>query len=468
MKILKYLFILTFISLSYFWNSFANINLTVSPISYEIDTTTWSVITKNAILFNRSDKTYTIVTWKSDFESKDNQWNPRFVRKSELVYSWQELSSWINIDVPSFTIAPWERKDISFTITVPEDATPGWHYWAIFFKNANSETSAWSQININVDYWVLLLVKVDWEIITRWEVEETQINIKSNWDGWWWWLSKLEKDDCPIIDLTNSQYDWKCIDNFFDIFGDKNIKDNINKLDLDDPSKLNVDDFNIEFETLFINEWNTHLKPNWTIKLVDKNWNELKWIWKETIKNEDWTITWEKIVDYLPINDNWWNVLPWTNRNFTSEWKWFPYEGYDENWKKIIKYWTPEEYYTQKNIEENWFLMPRERVCEKINHEKITAYINIWYLNKDSENVEFSSAKDLYIDYKEKYVWLNPYFFLWSWLLLFFIFFFWLIFKKKKCRCIKCKKKIDKDMKICPYCWTKQDKCTKIDEKRSK
>jgi len=455
MKIIKYLIIMLLTLFTYIINVNAEINLTVSPIKYEIETNTWSVITKTATLFNRSNQTHTITTWKSDFESKDNTWNPSFVRKSELVFEWQQLSSWINIDTESFTIEPWEKKEITFTINVPENATPWWHYWAVFFKKNNSEQSSWSQININVDYWVLLLVKVDWEIITKWEIKDTVIT-NNSWWSWGWYYSSIEKDKCSMIDLTTSNYDKKCIDNFFD---DQEIKDDIEEINDWDNSEIEISDFNVNFETLFVNEWNTHLKPSWKIKLVDESGKEIKWIWKEVIKNDDWAIIWEKIVDYLPINDNWGNVLPSTKRNFESEWKWFPYEWYDETWKKIIKYWSPEEYYTRQNVEERWFLLPWERVNERINHEKIKALIDLSYINKDWEEVEFSSAKEFYVDYKEKYIWLNPYVIGWFISFILFIFFLWLIFKKKTFKCInkECRKKLEEDMKVCPYCWTKQD-----------
>lgn len=453
MKILRLIFTF-FIVLCIYWNAYAAINLTVSPINYEIDADPWEVVTKTATLFNRSDKTYSITTWKSDFQSVDSTWNPQFVRKSELVYSWQELSTWINIDTNSFIIWPWERKDITFTITIPNDATPWWHYWAVFFKNKNSELSTWNQVMINVDYWVLLLVKVSWEVITKWDVKDITINYDYSWFWPGGWKSNNVIDDCPVVDLTSSNYDWKCYDNIFEeLFSWEDTKD----LKLDENSNLELSNFDIQFDTLFVNDWNTHIKPNWTIKLVDGEWNQLKWIWKELIKDDAWTITWEKIVDYIPINDNWWNVLPWTERNFESEWKWFPYEWYDENWKKVIKYWTPSEYYTKQNIADSWYLMPRERICERLDTKKINAFINIWYINKDWENVEFTSAKEFTIDYKEKYIWLNPYFFIFWWFIIFFIFFLWLICRKKKKKCINCKKKIDKDMNICPYCWTKQD-----------
>ena len=467
MWFLKYILLFIVIISSYIWNVQANINLTVSPIKYEIETTTWSIIEKTAILYNWSDKIHTINTSKSNFISTDKTWNPHFIRQNEIVFPDQELASWITINTESFIIGPGEQKEISFTITVPEDATPWWHYWAVFFKNNNSENSSWWKISINVDYWVLLLVKVDGEIITQGDIKDTLITDKTTGSWWGGWYSDVKIDECKI-DLTSSKYDGKCIDDFFE---KEDLVKDIKKINLNEDSEITLNDFNINFETLFINEWNTHLKPSWTIKLVDTNWKEIKGIWKEIIKNDAWVIIWEKIVDYLPINDNWWNVLPGTDRNFESEWKGFPYEWYDETWKKIIKYWTPEEYYTKLNIEERWFLLPWERVNERVNHEKINAYIDLSYINKDWEKVEFNSAKEFYVDYKEEYIWLNPYVFIWAWSFLFLIYLIWLIFRKKKIKCINkdCKRKLEDDMKVCPYCGTKQkDKRFNINKKDKK
>jgi hypothetical protein len=447
MKILRYLIITLFI-ISWITQSFATIDFTVSPIKYEIDTHTWASITKSAILFNNSNQSYTITTWKSDFEATNNTWNPKFVRKSELVYSDQELASWITVSTWSFDIAANSKKEIIFTINVPNNATPGWHYWAVFFKRSTS--SSWAEVWINVDYWVLVLVNVEWEIIESWELEDTIIST----NGWWgWYYIPPKKDDCPLWDLTKSAYDWKCIDDLWIYWP---ISENADKIEDLPTSDLEEWDFAINFDTLFINDWNTHLKPTWKIVLTDEDWNEIKWIWKKIVKNDNWAIIWEEIVDYIPINDNEWNVLPNTKRKFEAEWKWFPYEWYNENWKKIIKYWSPEEYYTRQNIEERRFLMPWERVNERINHEKINAKIELWYTNRDWENIEFNSAKEFYVDYKEKYIWLNPYFFIIVFIILLLFFLIWLIFRKKKKKCSECGKKINKDMKLCPYCGKKQ------------
>lgn len=462
--------IILFLIISYFLylgnTSNAAINFTVSPPIYEIDAFTGTIITKSAQLRNNSDIPVVIKTWKTDFQSKWPTWVPQFVRYSELVHPDQQLSTWIDIDTAGFTINPNEEKTINFTLTIPNDATPGWHYWAVCFKNDKSESSSWNSVNINVDYCILILVKVDWEIVIDAEINDTIIKI---WPGWWWnnnWNSNLVKDICPFIDLTASNFDGKCIDNFFD--KDDDLKNKIDKINLDDTNESIEDKFEIIFNTPIKNDWNTHLSPKWNITLIDENWKPIKWIWKESIKNEEWAKIWEKIVDYLPINDEWWNVLPGQKRDFLAEWKWFPYESYDENWKKIIKYWTPEEYYTKKNMSEWWYIFPWQRINERINKKTIKANINISYKNKDWEDVEFNSANEFEVNYKEKYVWTNPYAVICFIIFIFVIYILWLIFRKKQTKCINCKKKIDKDMKICPYCWVKQDDKRYISKKTNK
>jgi hypothetical protein len=466
MRIIKYIKILIFIITIYFCSlnyTNAAINFTVSPPLYKIEAFTWTTIYKTATLINNSNQSVEIFTTKTDFQSNWSSWIPQFVRYSELVHPDQELSTWINIDTNSFFINNREKKIVNFSISIPDNATPWWHYWAVCFKNNKSEVSSWSSININVDYCILLLVNVDWEIIDDIQYEDTEIKAIS-----WWWYStfdkyknNINKDNCPIIDLTASENDGKCIDNFFK--NDEEIEELIDNVNEGWHSEININDFSIDFETIIKNDWNTHVELEWEIILKDENWNQIKWIWKKTIKNEHWAKIWEKIIDYLPINDEWWNILPWQERNFNVEWKGFPYETYDENWKIKIDYWTPEEYYERKVYDWNNYLFPWQRINERIVNEKIRADITLKYINYEWEEVEFNSAKDFDIFYKEKYVWLNSYVIVCFWSFIFVLFLLWLIFRKKRRKCKYCKNKIEKNMKICPYCLEKQDiKISKI------
>jgi len=177
MKILfKLLIALFLVWINY---NFAAINLTVSPIKYELTANTWATITKTATLHNRWNKDIKIITWKSDFIADTTNWSPSFVRYSELVHPDQQLSSWITLSSSGFTIPANSKKEINFTINVPADATPGWHYWAVFFKNNNSETSNsnWTSVWINVDYGIIILLKVNWEIVTDVNIDTENIEI---------------------------------------------------------------------------------------------------------------------------------------------------------------------------------------------------------------------------------------------------------------------------------------------------
>ena len=470
----KYFKIIYFviISLLFFLYNQVNaaINLIVSPVKYEIDANTWTTIVKTAKIRNPTNKTIHIVMWKSDFVPNWKNWVPKFVRKSEMVYPDQQLASWIEISTWSFDLAPKETKQIKFSIKVPANATPGWHYWAIFFKNNNSEQSSWTKVWINVDYWVLILLNVKWKVIVDAKIKEPQIEVHS-WN--WPWLVK---DYCPNWDYSSSYYDKTCskqkqkkedIDDKKNNQKNKNDKQSKNNKQKENNktnnqknknNKKNKDFFEVDFKIPIENKWNTHIKPRWKIILKDENWNVIKNVWKKIITNKKWAIIWEKIVDYIPINDVWWVVIPWSSRDFHCEWKWFPYRDYDKNWNPVIKFWTPSEYYTRKNLWKNRVLMPWEKIAKRKVNKKIKADFVIKYKWEDWKDIEFNSAKEFPISYEEEYIDINYYVLIPLIIFILLIFLFIIIKRKNKTECRKCGKKIDKDMKICPYCWAKQKK----------
>jgi hypothetical protein len=45
-----------------------------------------------------------------------------------------------------------------------------------------------------------------------------------------------------------------------------------------------------------------------------------------------------------------------------------------------------------------------ERYSQRIKKEKITALIDLSYKDKKGKKVEFNSAKEFYINYKESYI----------------------------------------------------------------
>ncbi len=472
-NILKFLIwiIVVFLSHNLVNASSWDIDFIVSPIKYEINADPWDSITKTAKIINLSPSDANLTSFSANFYSNWTTWAPSFAKDWSVPNPNRELASWISISENSFSVEKWKNRTIDFTINIPSDATPGWHYWAVFFKY-NWWWEDW-KVSIQADYWVLILVNVSWEIIDNsnqwqvsvwwgiWEIEypEDDKNVSI--------IGSTEKDDCKI-DLTKSDTDGKCVDeeevkDYIDEIKNQitwesdNWEDNENDNQNNEKSETNNEEiiFNIPFE----NKWNTHIKPKWEITLKDENWNKIKAISKEEIKNQNWDVVWEKIIDYININPWDWNVLPDSERIFKSDWKWILKLDRDKNWETIIKTQNIDDYFSDLYSTKRNKLYPWERFCEKLETKKITADIKTSYKNYEWKEVEFNSAKELDIKYKKRYVWINPYFFILLWLLFIFLWLLWIIiFGRRKKKCKNCKKKIKKDMKICPYCGKKQKK----------
>ncbi len=502
---LKSLLIFVLVWINY---SFASINLTVSPIKYEIETSTWSTITKTATLHNRWNNDLNIITWKSDFIAWWTTWSPTFVRYSELVHPDQQLSSWITLSSSWFTIPANSTKEITFTINVPDNATPGWHYWAVFFKNNNSQSSSWSgaAVWINVDYWIIILLEVEWDIITEVVINNDNIIIiwwsswnnntwnSNNSNNWWWYSNSsnnnynlvwdwnnnnlVKKDNC-LFDFTNSGYDWKCFDEpkkiieiikwEENIVSEENISNNFEENNNTDNNK--DEDFNITFKIPVENKWNTHVKTTWKIKLFDEDWNQIKQIWKKIIVNDKWAIIWEQIVNYVPVNDSLWNILPWTKRIFTPEWEWFPVEYRDKEGKIKIKFKTPSEYYSDISSEKDFRLMPWERINYDKQNKKITAKFDLSHLDEEGKEVSFPSAQEFNIEYTRKYVWYNYYFIIlviWTFIWLFISYKLLSFFTKKIFFNKKATKTKEKPKKVIKKSDNKKIKKTPVKKKTTK
>ena len=495
---MRYLILFIFIFSLFLQYGFAAINYGVTPIKYELELNPGESITLPASIRNNGPDTVTLPTTASDFQVNGTSWVPSIVRKSELVYPDQELSTWITLWAPSVTLDPGEEWTIDFTIDVPTTATPGWHYWAVLFMNAGSETSTSWNIGINVDYGIIILVNVSGEILVDIDIEDPIISNSSkgggnynwSWDSWmfdawilsytpnnnsWYvWNDDTEKavyqniDDCPLGDFTTSRYDLKCFWNSEPPLFSNNVPPTaLDTNDLQDSSPnepvLFWNDFSIDFSFPVKNSWNTHVKPVGKVVLKDESWETIKAIWKESITNDRGAIIGEKIVDYIPINDQDGNVLPNSTRIFESEWKGFPYKKYDNAWNQVLNYWTPSEYYTKKNKEDSWFLMFWERVSENRANETITAETEITYNDEEWNPIKFTSAQEFNIQYIEEKVTINPYIILGLLLLstagifLYFAIKWWFLVAKTS-KCWNCKESIKSHWNTCPYCKTIQDK----------
>lgn len=355
-------------------------NLTITPLKYEFDINSWTKKQEKIKVTNTSEESVTIYSSKEDFIAWDDSWTPKFVKPEDQENAGFTLANWINIEDENVTLAPWESKEVYFTVDVPNDAEPGWHYSAIFFS---PWVPNWWQVAVVQRLWVLILVNVPWEVKIEWNIKEFKI----------WKLNEASKLE----------------------------------------EKNNFDDFPITFQTVFENSWNVHLKPTWKITLIDESWEVLKNIWKEVISSPAWAYVWEKMVDYIPINDAWWNVLPNSERRFENEWKWFWYTVLNEDWTKSVLFKNLTEYYADKAAEKAQFLMFWQSIHTRKVNKKITANFVLNYEWKDKEEKEFTDSKDFSVSYEEKYVWLN-YYVIWTviFLILLWVIYFIVIAPKQK------------------------------------
>lgn len=441
----------------------AYFNMTVSPVKYEIETQPWEIVVKSATLYNYSEDTLYITTSTAEFVSDTNSWQPRIV----WAQSDTSISHWITLHTQDFTIEPNSQRTINFDILIPDNATPGWHYGAVFFENDDSAVKDGSWVWVNVDYGVLLLVNVDGEVIKQWEVDGVRVSWGSSSSSSNNYTTK-RKDSCPLWDFSRSNFDGLCIDKLAQWDNENTTIDLSDIWDLLPWNDDKDDDLDIKFEIPFENQWNTHIKPTGKITLTDEDWKQIKWVWKEVILNDNWAITGEKIVDYIPINDIWGNVLPQTKRIFEWEWKGFPYKTYDDAGNEIVLYADPSEYYTKQNIPENTVLGFWERVLQRQNQKVVTAQVQFAYDDINWEEIEFNSAEEFTIEYVDTYIWLNKYVIsIGSFIVFLFGFLYLFAFLKKK-KCKKCKKRIKRHLKACPYCGKKQKEDEIYIEKKDK
>lgn len=383
---MKKIYLLLIFILS-FWvslNVFADWWLSISPLRFEFEIAKWKTTQEKVRVTNSSNTTMTIYSSSEDFVSGDESWTPKFVSPLDNETWKYMLSSWITIEQWNITLAPNETQEVLFNINVPNNAEPGWHYAAIFF---GPWAVWWAQVAVVQRLWVLILVNVSWEVKISWNVE---------------WFETWKKDEKWTF-TSNSKFD----------------------------------SLPITFKTTFENDWNTHLKPKWKITLRDDKWEILKNIWKETVSSPAWAYIWENMVDYLPINDTAWNVLPTSNRVFYNTWEWFWYSVLNDDWTRSVKFKTPEEYYKDKATEtrKSTFLMPWQQVKTKNVTKKITAEFELYYEWKDKVKKDFNDKKIFEVIYPEEYIWINIYFLLillilaWGW-----IYYYYAILPKQKAK----------------------------------
>jgi len=126
-----------------FWPANA---LTISPPRMEYSVKPGDKIVDIVKVSNETKKELTIYSEVKSFTALDEEGAPKFYEPQE-----GEMANWIDVALKEVTLAPGEKKEVGFTINVPQNADPGGHYaailWAMQKPGANKEKTPVSFIS---------------------------------------------------------------------------------------------------------------------------------------------------------------------------------------------------------------------------------------------------------------------------------------------------------------------------------
>ncbi len=135
--------------------------LTVSPPRFELEGDPGSIINQTLKLFNETEESRIYYPSLQDFTARGEEGEPGFVESSEY-----GLSKWIKITKDPISLGPKERKEVQFTVEVPNNAEPGGHYAAVLFSNQPpTEVLGATPISIAGKIGSLVLLKVGGQIL---------------------------------------------------------------------------------------------------------------------------------------------------------------------------------------------------------------------------------------------------------------------------------------------------------------
>ena len=164
------------------------------------------------------------------------------------------------------------------------------------------------------------------------------------------------------------------------------------------PTLVDTEDFKVDFHVPVSNSGNTHILPTGSIELIDEEGNVLKKVGKEGIKSPEGVFLGDRIVDYLPINDEGGNVLPGTERIYTSNWQGFAYETLKDG-KMVVEFMTPGQYYSNLTAENAKYLYPWEKLKIRIATKNIRAKIHVEYMGENGKVVPMDLEKIITVKY---------------------------------------------------------------------
>lgn len=150
--------------------------LTVTPIRFELSGNPGETVTKEMTLINEQGDDKTFYASFANFEAQGDTGNPAFGDPVD------DIGSWLRTD-DSVTIPAGTSKIISFHILIPEDATPGGHFGAIFWGTSPDNVGG-GQVGVTAKTGLLVLLSVNGDV-----KEAGGVNDFDTKDGKFWYNS---------------------------------------------------------------------------------------------------------------------------------------------------------------------------------------------------------------------------------------------------------------------------------------
>ena len=357
------------------------IEMGVSPIRHEFSVTPGVLMQKSITFYNNSDEPYTLFLTAEECSADSLVGTPKCRKAPNVTGDPLYFSTWVSFPGPTNLVVPPKSEiQVMVNINPPPNAVPGGKYGAVFFNRPTGSTDS-NTVKMIQRIGTLFLVTVPGEI--RYDIA---------YGGIWVWPGGGGGGTASITSNTNyptpkttPEYWIKHITELLD-------------LTLNAPSLPPVKDFGIDFQIPVKNNGNVHILPVWRIEILDENGLPLKSIGKESIRSPEWAYVWERIVDYLPINDEAGNVLPNSERLYQISWKWFAYETYEWG-KAMIKFLSPQDYYKQLQSNESPYLLPWEKYRLIPVSKVLQAKIYLEYSGEKDTPVPFEVTRDITVEY---------------------------------------------------------------------
>lgn len=128
--------------------------LTVSPAKLEIEADPGGIVRGEIEIFNEQAETKDFYLSYENFESRGDSGAPYFIGAKDGLATWISTNSEVKIN-------SGERKQIPFTISVPENAKPGGYFAAVFFGSQPPIGLGGGEVSIGGKIGVLVLLRVN-------------------------------------------------------------------------------------------------------------------------------------------------------------------------------------------------------------------------------------------------------------------------------------------------------------------